>query len=158
MSRLHGLSKARWLDALTRIAMLSNRECEARLPIMLLRTILFTPREEEAAAAALVSAGARAGLWGQAQLPSDYKAKCAPILDEVVASASSTFNNEELVASTANIVVDGKKLSKALRSQALQSIAQIEQLVFFAHDAAPRSNRGEHAVSPCPRRPPRGSS
>jgi len=146
MSRLHGLSKARYLDAFTRIAMRSNRECEARLPIMLLRTILFTPREEEAAAAALVSAGARAGLWGQAQLPSDYKAKCAPILDEVVASASSTFNNEELVASTADIVVDGKKLSKALRSQALQSIAQIEQLVFFAHDAAPRSNRGEHNV------------
>lgn len=60
------MSRSSWCDYMTRIALKSNRECEARLPVLLLRTVLTADSLFDSALANLKRAACAAGVPAEA--------------------------------------------------------------------------------------------
>ena len=69
LSRARNMSWTSWFDYMTRIALKSNRECEARLPVLLLSTVLIADTLEASAEKNLVSAALAAGVLSEAPRP-----------------------------------------------------------------------------------------
>lgn len=60
------MSRSSWCDYMTRIALKSNRECEARLPVLLLRTVLTADALFDSALVNLKRAACAAGVPAEA--------------------------------------------------------------------------------------------
>ena len=141
-----------WFDYMTRIALKSNRECEARLPVLLLRTATIADVLEASAAANLVSAAIAARVL-EAEPPHVQWTGDAPwyaghaelerVVNSVRNGATGTYDAD--VKSYAHLcepaVLRRTKASKTVLKRIIKLFHQVELAVYFRlHDLAnPRS-------------------
>lgn len=163
LSRAHNMGWTSWFDYMTRIALKSNRECEARLPVLLLRTVLTADSLAVSAKANLVSAARAAGLIeddedpqpsGDAQPWYEQHADLLSIIKSVRDGATGGFDAD--VQSYQRLVSDSAwrtrtKVTVKELTMCIKLFHQIDLAVFFRlHDlqnprSGARTPRGLHA-------------
>jgi len=152
LSRAHNMSWTSWSDYMTRIALKSNRECEARLPTLLLLTARSADTLEASAEKNLVSAALAAGVLSaappaRAEQPSDAQpwfvghAELLQVVDSVHDGAMGNYDADvesyEYLRTSESIRRTGA--STKVVKRIIKLFHQVELAVYFrAHDLSNR--------------------